>query len=148
MRIVESVKRRMYLLALLPLAAGLSIHPTSHVATPCFESVDKHVAAATSSSTDRRPPFTVALESCVLEMHEAMRVALERTGGPDATFAATMIAHHQGAIAMAQAELRFGRNEQLRRMAQEIIVTQQQEIAVMRLALGDSASVQGARSPR
>jgi hypothetical protein len=32
--------------------------------------------------------------------------------------------------------LRHGRNEQLRRIAQEIIVTQQQEIAAMRLALG------------
>jgi hypothetical protein len=38
---------------------------------------------------------------------------------------------------MAQAELRYGRNEQLRRMAQEIIVTQQQEIAAMRLAVGE-----------
>ncbi len=47
-----------------------------------------------------------------------------------------MIPHHQGAIDMAQAELRYGRNELLRRMAQEIIVEQQQEIAAMRLALG------------
>ena len=47
-----------------------------------------------------------------------------------------MTPHHQGAIEMAQAELRYGHNEQLRRMAQEIIVTQQQEIAAMRLALG------------
>jgi hypothetical protein len=47
-----------------------------------------------------------------------------------------MTPHHQGAIDMAQAELRYGRNEQLRRLAQEIIVTQQQEIAVMRLAIG------------
>jgi hypothetical protein len=47
-----------------------------------------------------------------------------------------MIPHHQGAIEMARAELRYGRNEQLRRLAQEIIVTQQQEIAAMRLALG------------
>jgi uncharacterized protein (DUF305 family) len=39
---------------------------------------------------------------------------------------------------MAQAELRYGHNEALRRMAQEIIVTQQQEIAAMRLALGQA----------
>jgi YVTN family beta-propeller protein len=37
---------------------------------------------------------------------------------------------------MAQAELRYGRNEQLRRLAQEIIVEQMQEIVAMRLALG------------
>jgi uncharacterized protein (DUF305 family) len=47
-----------------------------------------------------------------------------------------MAPHHQGAIDMAQAELRYGHNEQLRRLAQEIIVTQQQEIAAMKLALG------------
>ena len=42
-----------------------------------------------------------------------------------------------GAVDMALAELKYGRNEQLRRLAQEIVVTQQQEITVMRLALGD-----------
>ena len=63
-------------------------------------------------------------------------MAVQPSGDVDADFVAMMIPHHQGAIDMAQAELRYGRNEQLRRMAQEIIVTQQQEIAVMRLAIG------------
>ena len=47
------------------------------------------------------------------------------------------VPHHQGAIDMALAELHYGRNEQLRRLAQEIIVTQRQEIAAMRLAVGE-----------
>jgi hypothetical protein len=47
------------------------------------------------------------------------------------------VPHHQGAIDMAQAELKYGHNEQLRRLAQEIVVTQQQEITVMRRAVGD-----------
>ena len=38
---------------------------------------------------------------------------------------------------MAEAVLRNGHNEQIKRLAQEVIVTQQQEIAVMRLAVGD-----------
>ena len=58
------------------------------------------------------------------------------TGDVDADFVAMMIPHHQGAIDMAQAELRYGKNEQLRRLSQEIIVQQGQEIAVMRQALG------------
>src|SRR5260370_1533914 len=45
------------------------------------------------------------------------------SGDVDADFVAMMVPHHQGAIEMAQAELRYGRNEPLRRMAQEIIVT-------------------------
>jgi uncharacterized protein (DUF305 family) len=60
------------------------------------------------------------------------------SGDVDADFTAMMIPHHQGAIDMAVAELRYGKNEQLRRIAQEIIVDQQQEIAAMRLALGQS----------
>jgi hypothetical protein len=59
------------------------------------------------------------------------------SGDVDRDFVAMMVPHHQGAIDMAQAELRYGHNEQLRRMAQEIIVTQQQEIAAMRLAVGE-----------
>lgn len=60
------------------------------------------------------------------------------TGDVDVDFAAMMIPHHQGAIDMALAQLRYGKNEQLRRIAQEIIVEQQQEIIAMRMALGQS----------
>lgn len=62
-------------------------------------------------------------------------MSIKPSGSVDRDFADMMIAHHQGAIDMAQAELRHGDNEQLRRIAQEIIVEQQQEIAAMRLAL-------------
>ncbi len=60
------------------------------------------------------------------------------SGDVDTDFVAMMVPHHQGAIEMAQAELRYGRNEPLRRMAQEIIVTQLQEITAMRLSLGQA----------
>lgn len=59
------------------------------------------------------------------------------SGNVDQDFVAMMVPHHQGAIDMAMAELRFGHNEQLKRIAQEIIVDQQQEIAAMHLALGE-----------
>jgi hypothetical protein len=59
------------------------------------------------------------------------------TGDVDRDFVAMMVPHHQGAIDIAKAFLRYGHNEQLRRMAQEIVVTQQQEIAAMRLAVGE-----------
>jgi len=63
-------------------------------------------------------------------------MGIRPSGDVDADFVAMMAPHHRGAIEMAQAELRYGRNEALRRMAQEIIVTQLQEIAAMQLALG------------
>jgi Domain of unknown function (DUF305) len=64
-------------------------------------------------------------------------MAVKPTGDVDRDFVAMMIPHHQGAIDMAQAVLRYGHNEQIRRIAQEIIVDQIQEIAAMRLAVGE-----------
>nr|NKR04793.1 DUF305 domain-containing protein [Escherichia coli] len=46
-----------------------------------------------------------------------------------------MIPHHEGAIAMAKAELLYGKDPVLRRLAQGIVVEQGQEIDVMRRAL-------------
>ncbi len=67
-------------------------------------------------------------------MMQAMQAA-PRNGQPDHDFASMMIPHHQGAIEMAKVELLYGKDPVLRRIAQEIIVTQQQEIVVMRLQL-------------
>src|SRR3974377_2367522 len=63
-------------------------------------------------------------------------MGIRPSGDVDTDFVAMMVPHHRGAIEMAQAELRYGHNEQLRRMAQEIIVTQFQEITAMQLSLG------------
>src|SRR5579862_4898695 len=79
--------------------------------------------------------FLAENEAAMEKMMADMNV--KPTGDVDRDFVAMMIPHHQGAIAMAQAMLRYGHNEQLRRLAQEIIVTQQQEIATMRLAIGE-----------
>jgi hypothetical protein len=82
-------------------------------------------------------PFLADNVSAMSKMMVDM--GINPSGDVDRDFVAMMVPHHQGAIEMAQAELRYGRNEQLRRMAQEIIVTQQQEIAAMRLAAGQSS---------
>jgi uncharacterized protein (DUF305 family) len=63
-------------------------------------------------------------------------MGIRPSGNVDTDFVAMMVPHHEGAIEMARAELRYGRNEQLKRLSQEIIVTQQQEIVAIRLALG------------
>ena len=80
-------------------------------------------------------PFLSENDAAMNKMMASMTV--KPTGDVDRDFVAMMVPHHQGAIDMAQAELRYGHNEQLRRLAQEIVVNQQQEIAVMRLAVGD-----------
>jgi YVTN family beta-propeller protein len=65
----------------------------------------------------------------------------------DDAFAAMMIPHHERAIEMALDELRHGRNEQFRRLAEEIIVTQQEEIAVLRGAYPAPRFTVGGASP-
>ena len=62
-------------------------------------------------------------------------MTIKPTGDVDRDFVAMMVPHHQGAVDMAKAELKYGRNEQLRRLAQEIVTTQQTEIKAMRDAL-------------
>jgi hypothetical protein len=66
-------------------------------------------------------------------------MTVKPTGDVDRDFVAMMVPHHQGAIDMAKAFLCHGHNEQLRRMAQEIVMTQQQEITAMRLAAGEQS---------
>lgn len=79
--------------------------------------------------------FLAENNDAMARMMDAMTV--KPTGDIDKDFVAMMVPHHQGAIDMARAVLRYGHNEQIRRLAQEIIVTQQQEIVAMRLAVGE-----------
>jgi uncharacterized protein (DUF305 family) len=77
-------------------------------------------------------PLLAECHAAMATMMQAMHVASH--GDADADFAAIMIPHHEGAIAMARSELKYGTNPQLRRLAQEIIITQQQEIVAMHMA--------------
>ena len=92
-------------------------------------------SAALVSPDAAEAPFLAENDAAMAKMMNEMTV--QPTGDVDRDFVAMMVPHHQGAIDMARAVLRYGRNEQLKRLAQEIIVTQQQEIAVMRLAVGE-----------
>ncbi|HEY3537884.1 MAG TPA: DUF305 domain-containing protein [Trinickia sp.] len=93
-------------------------------------------AAGKFTASSEESAFLAENDRAMTRMMEGMSV--KPAGDVDRDFVQTMIPHHQGAIDMAQAELRHGRNEQLRRIAQEIVVEQQQEIVAMRLALGEA----------
>ena len=62
-------------------------------------------------------------------------MTIKPTGDVDHDFAAMMIPHHQGAIDIAKLELIYGHDPVLRRLAQAIVVEQQQEIDLMRRSL-------------
>jgi len=54
------------------------------------------------------------------------------TGAADKDFAMMMMPHHQGAIDMAKIELQYGKDKELRAMAEKIIKAQEKEIAEMK----------------
>jgi uncharacterized protein (DUF305 family) len=64
------------------------------------------------------------------KMHMAMG-AIKPSGNSDADFVRLMLPHHQAAIDMAKTQLLYGKDPQMRRLAQEIITDQQLEIELM-----------------
>ena len=80
--------------------------------------------------------FYSLMDEAMERMHAAMH--LNPSGDIDRDFARMMVPHHQGAIDMAVAELRFGKDERLRRLAQSIIVEQGQEITLMQSILAET----------
>jgi uncharacterized protein (DUF305 family) len=79
--------------------------------------------------------FVTAVNASMMKMMDGM--AVKPSGNVDRDFVAMMVPHHQGGIDMAVLELRYGHNVRLKRLAQEIVVTQQEEIAAMRLAVDE-----------
>ncbi|MHA7151758.1 CopM family metallochaperone, partial [Burkholderia pseudomallei] len=73
---------------------------------------------------------TRAFERADRKMMDAMRAA-PYTGDVDRDFVAHMAPHHQGAIDMAQVELRSGKDPALKQLARRIIAAQRDEIAFM-----------------
>jgi uncharacterized protein (DUF305 family) len=62
------------------------------------------------------------------------------TGDIDRDFADIMIPHHQATIDMAEAELKYGHDDQLRRLAEKIVAQQQQETSILNRTSGSAAA--------
>ena len=101
------------------------------------ESHHAPVSAQPASAGDETE-FIQENDAAMTRMMDGM--AAKPTGDIDRDFVGMMVPHHQGAIDMAVIELRHGKSEQLRRIAQEIIVEQMQEIAAMKLAIGEQVT--------
>jgi len=75
-------------------------------------------------------PSSTAFAAANAKMHAGMDI--EFSGNTDVDFVRGMIAHHQGAIDMAKIELEYGKDEALRKLAEDIIAAQEAEIAMMK----------------
>ena len=68
------------------------------------------------------------MKPMMMDMHDKM-MAMKSSGNTDVDFAMMMRVHHQSAITMAEAELKNGKDPQMRKMAKDIIRAQKKEIA-------------------
>ncbi|MGO1375749.1 MAG: CopM family metallochaperone [Psychrobacter sp.] len=79
-----------------------------------------------SQMTDELRDYTRAMT----RMHDEMMIGMSYND-PDTAFAKAMLGHHRGAIEMAKIQLKYGSDEEIRQLAQDIIDNQQVEIAIL-----------------
>lgn len=74
-------------------------------------------------------PASMAFMEANDRMHQAMM--MEYTGNADVDFVKGMIAHHKGAVEMAQIVLEHGKDPEVKKLAEDIIKAQEGEIKWM-----------------
>ena len=82
----------------------------------------------------REDPDWAQLMRSMDRMNAAM-ATVKRSGDNDVDFVKLMLPHHQAALDMAKTQLMYGKDPQMRRLAQEIVTDQQSEIELMQLWL-------------
>lgn len=121
-------------IALVALSAALL--PAAYAQTPAA-TPDKPMSGAGMGMKD--------MQGMMKDSNEKMS-SMQMTGKPDVDFAMMMRIHHQGAIDMAQAELRDGKAPEMRKMAQNIIAAQKKEIAQLDRFLAKQGHTQDKRA--
>lgn len=121
-----------------------------------ISSISGFTVALGQHQTDARPilvpaagsdeqGFVVDSELALSKM--SLDMPVDSTGDVDRDFVAMMMPHHQAAIDVARAELKYGHNEDVRRIAQSMIAERENEMSAMRAAVGQLAPVQSSGTP-
>ena len=105
------------------------------------QQVPAAVAAGKAEQSHQQTAETFYMAENRAAMNKMMKdMEVKPSGNVDADFTAMMIPHHQGAVDMAEAELHYGHNRKLRRIARNIVAGQRRQIGAMRAALGQPLS--------
>ena len=91
--------------------------------TPAFAAEMSH---SNSDMTPMQHEYMMSMETMQKSMHEG---GMEKDA--DVAFAKGMLAHHKAAVDMAKIELKYGKDAEMRKLAEEIIKAQQAEIDQM-----------------
>lgn len=106
--------------------AAMPGHAQQPAAMPGMDMSGSATAGTASASNDSTQAFKAADDKMMRNM------SVDYSGDADKDFVAHMIPHHEGAVEMAQVELKYGKDPELKRLARNIIKAQHDEIAFMR----------------
>jgi uncharacterized protein (DUF305 family) len=126
LRHLPSIRKMLISLAMISSISGFTVAVAQ-------QQPDKRLVRIPAVDSDEQR-FVIDSELALSEM--TLDMTADSTGDVDRDFVALMIPHNQGAIDVARAELKYGHNEDIRRIAQNMIAERESEMSAMRTAVG------------